>query len=45
MDILSIIVITLAMAIMLNVLLKKFKISSIVGYIFTGVIIGYFMGV
>ncbi|MFZ9658952.1 MAG: cation:proton antiporter [Arcobacteraceae bacterium] len=45
MDILSIIVITLAMAIMLNVLLKKFKISSIVGYIFTGLIIGYFMGV
>ncbi|MBI3873640.1 MAG: cation:proton antiporter [Arcobacter sp.] len=44
MDILSIIVVTLTMAIMLNLLLKRFQISSIVGYIFTGTIIGYFMG-
>ena len=44
MDILSIIVITLALAIFINLILKKLHISSIVGYIITGTIIGYFMG-
>ena len=44
MDILSIIVSTLFIAIILNIILKKFQISSIVGYILTGIIIGYFMG-
>lgn len=44
MDILSTIVITLMIAILLNILLKKFHISTIVGYIFTGTIIAYFMG-
>jgi CPA2 family monovalent cation:H+ antiporter-2 len=43
-DILSIIVITLFVAIIFNILLKKFQISSIVGYILTGTLIGYFMG-
>ncbi|MDD2697380.1 MAG: cation:proton antiporter [Arcobacteraceae bacterium] len=44
MDILSIIVITLTIAIIFNIFLKRFQISSIVGYILTGSIIGYFMG-
>ena len=44
MDLLSVIVITLAVALVLNLLLKKLNVSTIVGYIFTGVIIGYFMG-
>lgn len=44
MDILSIIVVTLACSIILNLILKKFHLSTIVGYIFTGVLIGYFMG-
>ncbi len=44
MNILAIIVLTLSIAIILNLFLKKFHISSIVGYIFTGTIIGYFMG-
>ena len=44
MDILSIIVITLTISILLNLLLKKFNISTIVGYIFTGIILSYFMG-
>jgi len=44
MDLLSIIVITLSIAILLNLILKKFNISTIVGYIFTGVILSFFMG-
>ncbi|MCK5293488.1 MAG: cation:proton antiporter [Arcobacteraceae bacterium] len=44
MDILSIIVITLTISILLNLFLKKFNISTIVGYIFTGIILSYFMG-
>lgn len=44
MDILTVIVVTLAIALLLNLLLKKLNVSTIVGYIFTGVIIGYFMG-
>jgi CPA2 family monovalent cation:H+ antiporter-2 len=44
MDILSIIVSTLFIAIILNIILKRFQISSIVGYILTGTLIGYFMG-
>ncbi|HFU74628.1 MAG TPA: potassium transporter, partial [Arcobacter sp.] len=44
MDILTAIVLTLTIAIILNIILKKFQISTIVGYIFTGVIIGYFIG-
>jgi len=44
MDLLTIIVITLTIALVLNLLLKKLHISTIVGYIFTGVILSYFMG-
>ena len=44
MDILTGIVLTLTISILLNIILKKFNISTIVGYIFTGVIIGYFIG-
>lgn len=44
MDILSVIVITLTCAIALNLILRKLHLSTIVGYIFTGVLIGYFMG-
>ena len=44
MDMLSIIVITLGISILLNLILKRFNISTIVGYIFTGIIISYFMG-
>ncbi len=44
MDILSVIVGTLFVAIIVNIFLKQFHISSIVGYIFTGTLIGYFMG-
>ncbi len=43
MDILSIIVITLAISLGLNIILKKFNISPIVGYIFTGAIITFFV--
>jgi CPA2 family monovalent cation:H+ antiporter-2 len=44
MDLLNIIVITLSISIILNLILKKFHISTIVGYIFTGMILSYFMG-
>jgi CPA2 family monovalent cation:H+ antiporter-2 len=44
MDILTGIVLTLTIAIVLNLILKKINISTIVGYIFTGIIIGYFIG-
>lgn len=43
MDLLNIIVVTLAITLLLNLLLKRFHISTIVGYIFTGVILSYFM--
>ncbi|MFA6685678.1 MAG: cation:proton antiporter, partial [Arcobacteraceae bacterium] len=43
MDILSIIVITLAISLGLNIILKKFNISPIVGYIFTGAVITFFV--
>ncbi|MEA3383839.1 MAG: cation:proton antiporter [Campylobacterota bacterium] len=43
MDILSIIVVTLFVSLFLNLILKKFHISPIVGYIFTGIIIAAFM--
>jgi len=43
MDLLTIIVITLSIALVLNLLLKKLNISTIVGYIFTGIILSYFM--
>jgi len=42
MDLLSIIVITLVIALILNLFLKKLNISTIVGYIFTGIILSYF---
>jgi CPA2 family monovalent cation:H+ antiporter-2 len=44
MNLLTIIVITLAISLVLNLLLRKINISAIVGYIFTGIIISYFMG-
>jgi CPA2 family monovalent cation:H+ antiporter-2 len=44
MDLLSIIVIALATALLLNLLLRKLHISTIVGYIFTGMILSYFIG-
>ncbi|HIP12642.1 MAG TPA: potassium transporter [Arcobacter sp.] len=44
MDILSIIVITLTISLVLNLILKKIHVSSIVGYIFTGIILSFFMG-
>ncbi len=44
MDILNIIVMTLTISILLNLILKRFNISTIVGYIFTGIILSYFMG-
>ncbi|MBD3840575.1 MAG: cation:proton antiporter [Campylobacterales bacterium] len=43
MDILTIIVVTLFLSLILNLILKKFHISPIVGYIFTGMIIVSFM--
>jgi len=43
MDLLTIIVITLTITIALNLILKKLHISTIVGYIFTGMILSYFM--
>ncbi len=43
MDILTIIVGTLFISLLLNLILKKFKISPIVGYIFTGLFISIFM--
>ena len=42
MDLLTIIVVTLTIALVLNLLLKKLHISTIVGYIFTGIILSYF---
>ena len=44
MDILTIIVSTLALSLALNLILKRFNISPIVGYIFTGIIISIFIG-
>jgi len=43
MDILTLIVSTLFLSLILNLTLKKFNISPIVGYIFTGMIIAIFM--
>jgi len=43
MDILTIIVVTLFLSLMFNLILKRFYISPIVGYIFTGVTIAFFM--
>jgi len=43
MDILSFIVATLFLSIILNIILKKFDISPIVGYIFTGAIVAVFL--
>jgi CPA2 family monovalent cation:H+ antiporter-2 len=43
MDLLNIIVITLCITIVLNLILRKLNISPIVGYIFTGMILSYFM--
>jgi len=43
MDILTLIVCTLFLSLILNLVLKKFNISPIVGYIFTGMIIALFM--
>lgn len=43
MDILTVIVVTLFLSLVLNLILKKFYISPIVGYIFTGMIIVSFM--
>ena len=43
MDILSVIVATLFISLFLNLILKRFHISPIVGYIFTGMIIALFM--
>lgn len=39
MDILTLIVVVVAISLILNLLLKRYEISSIVGYIFTGFII------
>lgn len=39
MDILTIVVVTIFLSLVLNLILKKFQISPIVGYIFTGMII------
>ena len=44
MDILTIIVSTLALSLALNLILKRFNISPIVGYIFTGIVISIFIG-
>jgi len=43
MDILSIIVVTLFLSLSFNLVLKKFHVSPIVGYIFTGMTIAVFM--
>ncbi len=43
MGLLNIIVITLSISIALNLILKKLHISTIVGYIFTGMLLSYFM--
>lgn len=43
MDILTIIVLTLFLSLLYNLALKKFNVSPIVGYIFTGVSISYFI--
>ncbi|MEA2049910.1 MAG: cation:proton antiporter [Campylobacterota bacterium] len=43
MDILSMIVVTLFISLSLNLILKRFHISPIVGYIFTGMIIALFL--
>ncbi len=43
MDILTIIVITLFLSLSFNLLLKRYHVSPIVGYIFTGMTIAYFM--
>jgi Kef-type K+ transport system membrane component KefB len=43
MDILTIIVATLFLSLTLNLLLKKINVSPIVGYIFTGVIVAFFI--
>ncbi|MGB3751148.1 MAG: cation:proton antiporter [Arcobacteraceae bacterium] len=43
MDILTIIVATLFLSLVLNLLLKKINISPIVGYIFTGMIVAFFI--
>lgn len=43
MDILTVIVITLFLSLLLNLILKIFNVSPIVGYIFTGMIIAVFM--
>ncbi len=44
MDILGVIVVTLFISLILNLLLKRFHISPIVGYIFTGMFIAFFLG-
>lgn len=44
MNILVLIVLTLFVSLFLNLLLKRFQISPIVGYIFTGALIGTFAG-
>jgi CPA2 family monovalent cation:H+ antiporter-2 len=41
MDILAIIVITLFIALITNIVLKKLHLPVIIGYIFTGIIIAY----
>ncbi|MDY0365285.1 MAG: cation:proton antiporter [Arcobacteraceae bacterium] len=43
MDILTIIVITLTISLAINIVLKRYNISPIVGYIFTGAIITFFV--
>jgi len=43
MDILTIIVATLFLSLILSLILKKIHISPIVGYIFTGMIVSYFI--
>jgi len=43
MELLNIIVITLFISVVLNLILKKLHISTIVGYIFTGMILSFFM--
>ena len=45
MDILTIIVAILSLSLVLNLLLKKVKISPIVGYIFTGMIVALFIDI
>lgn len=45
MDILTLIVVTLFLSLVLNLFLKKFNISPIVGYIFTGMIIALFLDI